>query len=159
MRIVAYQLEGIDLSTGTVITNYSFLSPHKRHHALRATPSPSKCTNRLPVLPEPPESKAPLPSRRLACIPHRAPAVATLPLPTSLPSRHQPAHPHPHPAYLPPRSAAVATAEKSLRWTRISCAPQLSTRPVRHLASRCTNRGPERLRRRHRHHQPNIARQ
>ena len=52
VRIAAYQREAIDLSTGTVITNYSFLSPLKRQHALRATPSPSKCANRLPVLPE-----------------------------------------------------------------------------------------------------------
>ena len=52
VSIVAYQRELTDLSTGTVITNYSFLSPHKRQRALRAIPSPSQCANRLPALPE-----------------------------------------------------------------------------------------------------------
>ncbi|KAI9444035.1 hypothetical protein H4582DRAFT_2095380 [Lactarius indigo] len=46
-----------DSSTSVVLTNYSFLSPLKRQRAVRnrsniATPSPSKCANRLPVLPE-----------------------------------------------------------------------------------------------------------
>ncbi|KAN0134205.1 hypothetical protein V8E53_007977 [Lactarius tabidus] len=35
-----------------LLTNYSFLSPLRRQRALRATSSPSKCANRLPVLPE-----------------------------------------------------------------------------------------------------------
>ncbi|KAH9047148.1 hypothetical protein EDB84DRAFT_545588 [Lactarius hengduanensis] len=49
--------EHFDSSTSVVLSNYSFLSPLKRQRAVRnrsniVTPSPSKCANRLPVLPE-----------------------------------------------------------------------------------------------------------
>lgn len=100
----------------------------------------------------PPESKAHLPFRRLACHPLHAPTVATLPLPTRFPSCHQPAHPQI--AYLPPRSAAVVTAEKSLLSTRISCVVVTldASSPAPSIAGRSTSRGPEHLRHRRPYH-------
>ena len=52
VRIAGYQLEVIDLATGTAITNCSSLSIVPRRRALRATSSPSNFPHRFPVLPE-----------------------------------------------------------------------------------------------------------
>ena len=61
----------------------------------------------------------------LACIPLHAPAVATLPLPTRLPSHHPPAHLH-------LRSAAIAMGLRQRRLSRLGifCTPQLLMCPV-----------------------------